>query len=311
MIAYILRRLFGALPILFGVALVTFVIFHVAGGDPILQLAGKHATAEEVSLLRHEYGLDRSMPLQFLHFLKQIVTFDFERSFRTRQEIREMLADGAGVSLSLTLPAFVFSEVLAILIALMAAAFHRKWVDRTIVVASVLGMSVSILAYILFGQYLLAFAFHWFPISGYESGFPERIRYLILPWLILVVVSLGVNVRFFRAVFLEEMNRDYVRTARAKGASPSRTLLLHILRNAMIPILSRLVIEVPFLLMGSLLLENFFGIPGLGNLSVEAINNADWPVLKAVTILGAGLYVAADIVSDLLYAKADPRVVLK
>jgi peptide/nickel transport system permease protein len=310
MIAYLFRRLIYAIPILFGVALVTFVVFHVAGGDPIAQLAGRHATAEDLAELRKSYGFDQPLPVQFLRFLWQIITFDFERSFQNHQTIGSMLASGAGVSLSLTLPAFVVSEFLSIAIGLLAATYHRRWVDRATVFLSLFGMSISVLAYILFGQYFLAFALGWFPVSGYESSIPARLQYLMLPWLILIAVSVGVNVRFFRTVFLEEINRDYVRTVRSKGCSSIR-IVGHVLRNALIPIISRVLIEIPFLLMGSLLIENFFGLPGLGNMAVEAINNADWPVLKAVTILGAILYVVADVISDFLYVLADPRVKLK
>lgn len=311
MISYIIRRALYAIPIIFGVALITFIVFHVAGGDPILQLAGKHATQEEITALRQEYGLDLSLPEQFIRYLKQIVTLDFERSFQTKQTIGKMLADGAGVSLSLALPAALITELLGVILAMFAAALRGKFVDRLLVIATVFGMSVSFLAYILFGQYFLAFKLDLFPISGFEPAFPERIQYLMLPWIIYVLAFVGINVRFFRTVFLEELNKDYVRTAVAKGASQTRVLFVHVLRNAMIPIITRVVIEIPFLFLGSLLLENFFGIPGLGSMAVNAINNADWPVIKAIVFLGAILYIFGNLISDILYAKADPRVVLK
>ncbi len=311
MSAYVARRILYTLPILFGVALITFIIFHVVGGDPILALAGKHATPDELALLRQQYGFDRPLPIQFLRYLVQIVTFDFERSFQTNQTIGRMLADGAFVSLSLALPAFILSLIISVSLSLAAAAARRGILDRAIVVFSVLGMSLSILAYILFGQYFLAFKLGWFPISGYEDGLFERVQYLALPWIILITVSVGYDVRFFRTVFLEEMSKDYVRTALAKGASRFRVLFLHVLRNAMIPIITRVVIYIPFLFQGSLLLEAFFGIPGLGSMTINAYNNADWPVVKATTFLGALLFVVFNLISDLLYAKADPRVVLK
>jgi peptide/nickel transport system permease protein len=311
MTAYTLRRILHAVPILFGVALLTFVVFNVAGGDPVAQLAGKHASAEEIATLRQQYGLDHSLPVQFALYLKEIVTLNFGRSFRTHQTLGTMIRDGAGASLSLAVPAFLFSEILAIALALLAAALRGRWPDRALVVACVLGMSVSALAYILLGQYVLAFRWGWFPISGYEPGFPARIAYLALPWIIWVLLALGADVRFFRTVFLEELRQDYVRTAKAKGLGPGAILFKHVLRNAWLPILTRLVVEIPFLLLGSLLLENFFGIPGLGNMMVEALNNADWPVVKAMTFLGSVLFVGANLISDLLYAKADPRVVLR
>ncbi|HLG19606.1 MAG TPA: ABC transporter permease [Bdellovibrionota bacterium] len=311
MTAYIVRRTLYVIPILLGVALITFIVFHVAGGDPVLQMLGKHATAEEAALYRHEYGFDQPLPLQFLRFLRQIVTLDFERSFQTKQTIGKMLADGAEASLSLAVPAFLMSEILAISIALIAAALRRTILDRLIVVLSVLGMSVSVLAYILLGQYFLAFKFNLFPISGYEPEWSHRFNYLALPWIIWILLAIGSDVRFFRTIFLEELGQDYVRTAHAKGLGPLRVLFSHVLRNAMVPIVTRLVIEIPFLFMGSLLLENFFGIPGLGSMTVDAFNNADWPVVKAITVLGAILYVFGNLFSDILYAKVDPRVVLE
>ncbi len=311
MIAYIIRRTLYVIPILFGVSLITFVVFYLAGGDPIVQLAGKHATAEELAALRVQYGFDRSLFWQFIDYLKQIVTMDFGRSFYTHQTIGRMLADGAGVSLALALPAFLMSETLAIALAMLAAAHRNQLIDRFLVVISVLGMSISALAYILVGQYVLAFKFNWFPISGYEQSFPEAITYLALPWLIWILLATGADVRFFRTVFLEELQQDYVRTAKAKGLSTRSILFKHVLRNAMLPIITRMVVEIPFLFLGSLLLENFFGIPGLGSMMIDAFNNADWPVVKAMTFLGAVLYVMANLLSDLLYAKADPRVVLK
>jgi peptide/nickel transport system permease protein len=311
MTAYILRRVLYAIPILLGVALITFIVFHVAGGDPVVQLAGKHATPQEIAALQHEYGFDRSLPVQFFRFLGQIATFSFERSFQTKQTIGKMLADGAGVSLSLTLVPFLVTVFLSILLALLSAATHRRFLDRFLVITSVLGMSVPFLAYILFGQYILAFHFNLFPISGYESQFPERIHYLLLPWIIYVAVSLGIDTRFFRTVFLEELGKDYVRTATAKGASRTRVLFVHVLRNALVPIITRVVIEIPFLFLGVLLLENFFGIPGLGNMMVDALNNADWPVIKVMVVLGSVLYIVGNLVSDILYAVVDPRVTLE
>ncbi len=310
MIRYAIRRTLYMIPILFGVALITFLLFHVAGGDPILALAGKNASAAEIARLRAQYGFDRPLWQQFIRYLGELATFNFERSFDTHQTVRQMIADGIGVSLALALPAFLMSQVLAIIFALVAAATRGTWIDRTIVVASLLGMSLSILAYILFGQYILAYRLALFPISGFEFSFPDAISYLALPWLIWIALSVGADVRFFRTIFLEELSQDYVRTARAKGAGSIRILFVHVLRNALIPIITRSVVEIPFLLTGSLLLESFFGIPGLGHLMVNAFYNADWPVIKAITFFGAALYVLANLLSDLLYARADPRVIL-
>jgi peptide/nickel transport system permease protein len=307
---YVARRFFTFVPTLLGVALATFAVFHAAGGDPTLELAGRHAGPEELEALRRAYGFDLPLWRQFLRFLGQIATFDFDRSFATGQTVGRMLADGAWVSLALSLPAFLAAELVAVSLGLAAAALRRTWFDRLLVTFSVLGMSVSILAYILFGQYVLAFQWGLFPVSGWEPGF-GAVRYLALPWLIWIAVSVGGDTRFYRTVFLEELGREYVRTARAKGAGTLRILFVHVLRNAAVPLITRTVVVLPFLFTGSLLLENFFGIPGLGNLMVEAFQNADWPVVKGVTVVGALLFMLFQLISDLLCARFDPRVALE
>ena len=320
MLSFIIRRLLYAIPIIIGVALITFFLFHVAGGDPAIQLLGKHATIEEIERIRHEYGLDQPLHKQFFQYLWQMLTLNFERSFQTKQTIGTMLSDGALVSLALTLPAFLMSALISITLAMLSALWRKSFLDRSIVVLSVIGMSISALAFILFGQYFIAFKMgdyfaqyniEWLPISGFEFGFPDAMYYLALPWIIWITVGVGADVRFFRTVFLEELNQDYARTAFAKGASTMRVLFVHVLRNALLPIITRMVISIPFLFLGSLLLENFFGIPGLGNLTVNAFNNADWPVIKAVTFMGSALYIFGNLISDILYAVADPRVTLE
>ncbi|HMQ10411.1 MAG TPA: ABC transporter permease [Oligoflexia bacterium] len=302
---YFIRRLLQTIPIVFGVALITFTLFHFVGGDPIIQLLGPHATASEIARLREQYGLNDPIYVQFFRYLKEIVTLDFGRSFQSHQVISSMIKDGALISLSLTLPAFFMSLIVAIAFSMLSAFYRDTWLDRALVIFSIAGMSISILAFILFGQYILAFQMNLFPVSGYEPG---QIQYLLLPWLIWIIVSSGADVRFFRTVFLEELSKDYIRTAYYKGASTARVLIKHALPNAMLPIITRVVINIPFLFLGSLLLENFFSIPGLGSMTVDAFNNADWPVIKAMTVLGSLLYIAGNILSDLLYAKVDPRV---
>jgi peptide/nickel transport system permease protein len=236
-----------------------------------------------------------------------LVRLDFGRSWETKQRISQMILEGLGPSLSLALPAFILATLVSLIMALVAALYRNRWPDRLLVVLSVCGMSLSILAFIIAAQYLFAFKGGWFPISGWDPGV-TGIPFLVLPVLIWVVSSLGSSVRFYRAVFTEEIQREYVITARAKGLSWPRVLVRHVLPNAMIPILTLLVMELPMLFTGSLLLENFFGIPGLGNMSVNAINASDLPVIKAMTFIGAALYLGANIMGDLLYAWFDPRV---
>jgi peptide/nickel transport system permease protein len=219
-----------------------------------------------------------------------------------------MISRGIGPTLSLTVPALLLSTGIAVALSLIVAALRGKVIDRVIVVAAVLGMSISFLAYIIVGQYFLCYKAGLFPVHGYESGILVRWQYLMLPILTQVVVSLGYDVRFFRSVMLEEVNRDYVRTAYAKGLSPPRVLFRHVLRNAMIPIITRVMVALPFLLTGSLLLENFFGIPGLGSMLVEAFSNSDVVVIKAYTVYLSLLYLAGNVLTDVLYSLVDPSI---
>jgi peptide/nickel transport system permease protein len=169
-------------------------------------------------------------------------------------------------------------------------------------------MSITALAYILFGQYFFGFKLGWFPISGFENGWPERLQYVAMPAMIWVLVGLGADVRFYRTAFLDETGHDYVRTARAKGLSEAPIFFKHVLMNSLIPIITYVVIEIPFLITGSFLLESFFGIPGLGSITIDAINNSDFPMLKAMTTLEAMLFILGNLASDILYTWVDPRV---
>ena len=308
--SYVVRRLCYAVPVLLGVTLITFLLFHVAGGDPARSMAGRNATAEKLAEVRHEYGLDDPLPMQYLRFLGEVVTFDFGRSFNNKQKVTSLILEGAGPSLALALPAFLFASFLAIGLGLFCAYYRGSVADVVTRTVSVAGMSVSSLAYVILGQYLLGFQWRLFPVYGFEWSLSGMV-FLILPALIWVLLSVGTDVRFFRAVMLEEMRSDYVRTAAAKGLSTRRILYHHVLRNSMIPIITRLVIVIPFLFMGSLLLETFFGIPGLGALTVNAIHTNDWPVVKAMVVIGAVLYIVGVLISDVLYALVDPRVRLR
>jgi peptide/nickel transport system permease protein len=322
MLAYIIRRTLYVIPVVFGVALITFTLFNVVGWDAASQMLGKHASKEEIANLQKELGLAGPKWLNFeaartqgwthvfdsqwFFYCKQIVTFDFGRSFASNQKISTLMFNGMLPSLVLAVPIFVIEIVLSVAIALLAAYYRNTWFDRGIVVLCVVGLSVSYLVYILVGQYVLAYRMQLFPIWGFES-----VRYLILPALIGVVSGLGAEVRFFRTVMLDEMYQDYVRTAFAKGATQRTVLFKHVLKNAMIPVLTNVILTIPFLYTGNLLLETFFGIPGLGYLAVEAINSTDYPVIKATVMIGSILYVFASLITDICYALVDPRIKLR
>ncbi len=311
MFAYIVRRVIYTVPILFGIALITFLLFNVAGGDPVLIMLGKHADARSIMELREQLGLNRPMYAQFFDTLTQMFTFDFGRSYSTKQVILDMMGSAAVVSLTLTVPAFIILMLLSISISLLVAYYRGSWIDKSIVCLCVMGISVPALSYILFGQNTLAYQWDWFPISGYSREFPEMYSYLALPILIWVGVSLGSELRFNRTVMLDEINQDYVRTARAKGLSEQVIMFKHVLKNAMIPVITRVVITIPYLILGSLLLENFFGIPGMGSMLIDALQTSDFPVVRAWVMVVSILYVVFNLLTDILYTVVDPRIAFR
>jgi peptide/nickel transport system permease protein len=321
MIAYLVRRaLFGAATIV-GVLLLLFVLFFlVATPDDIARKAlGEKALPDALAQWKTSHGYDKPRlwnpehPADTMlaeHF-RRMLTFDFGRSDADDTPIRDRLRTGIGPSLSLTVPLFVLGVGIALALALLSALLRDTYLDRTVQVLSVVIMSVSILLYIVGGQYLLGKVLRWFPISGFDPSPVVIARFLALPVLIGVIAHLGQDVRFYRTLFLEERGRDYVRTAVAKGCGPARTMRRHVLRNALIPILTDVVIEIPFLFTGSILLESFFGIPGLGTITVDAINGNDFATLRVMVYIGSLLFILGQIATDIGYTVVDPRVRLE
>lgn len=309
MLTYILRRLLGMIPIILGVALVVFILFSVVGEDPVRVALGRHATPQAIADLRHKWGLDKSLVMQFFDFLKQIITFDYGTSFNTGDSLSAMFKAGAMVSLSLTVFPYFFGTFTNIFIGMLVAYYRGSWFDRFSTVLFVAGMSISYMVYIIAFQYLLAYEFDLFPISGYAPG-AEGVEFLILPWIIIMVTGAGPDIRMFRTVFLDETKQDYVRTAFSKGATERSVMFKHILKNAMIPILTYTVIGIPFLILGAFLMERFFSIPGLGDMMINGINTGDFPIIKGLTVLIAISYAFFNLLTDILYAWVDPRVKL-
>jgi peptide/nickel transport system permease protein len=309
MIAYIIRRLLYTIPIVLGVLLLTFVLFTLVGGDISLELAGKGATAETINEIREEYGLNKPLFLswdsQFIDHFKNALTFDFGRA-RDREPVIDKIIRGAGPSLSLTVPMFVGTLTISISLSLVVAFLRGTKFDTIIIVICIAGMSIPYLSFILFGQYFLAYKWGLFPV--FFSPDLSVVEYVALPALIGIAAGLGGNLRFYRTVMLDEMRSDYVRTAYAKGLSTRVVLFKHVLKNAMIPIITQVVLAIPFLFLGSLLLERFFGIPGIGYLMVEAIGSRDYFVINAMTFISAILYVVFNVITDICYAFVDPRV---
>lgn len=298
------------IPILFGVTLLLFVLFNVFGGDPAQRYAGKYATAAQIQVVKAELGLDRPLPQQYLFFLKQIGTMDFGRSWASRQQIKTIIDDGIGATLCVMVPPFIASLLFSIGLALIAARFRGRLFDKAIVVSCLAFMSISSLVYVLFLQYYFGYSLGIFPISGWDESWTGRWQYLFLPWIIIFVLSLGSDILVYRTAILDEVFQDYVRTAKAKGVTGPSIYLKHILKNAMIPIITLVVLTLPFLLTGSVVVEAFFGIPGLGGTLVKALNDSDFPVIKAMTVITTILYMVFNLLSDLLYAAVDPRIKL-
>jgi peptide/nickel transport system permease protein len=312
-LAYAVRRLAYSFLVVQGVLGLLFALFFVYA-EPIdiaRRAVGEKAPPEVLARWVTEHGYDRPMPVQLRDHYWKMLTFDFGRSDRDDAPIAKRLREGAGPSLSFTLPAFVLSLVLGVGISLFVAYFRETAIDRLGVVLAVLMMSVSILLYIIGGQFLFGKLLSWFPISGFDPD-PGMIgRFLAMPIAIYALAGLGGEVRFNRTLFIEETSRDYVRTARAKGCGDAQVMVRHVLRNALIPILTHVVTAIPFLFTGSLLIESFFGIPGLGSVTVDAIEGNDFATLRVMVYIGALLFTVFQIVTDFAYTLADPRVRLE
>ncbi len=325
MIAYLIRRMLYAIPILIGVNLLTFTLFFVVNTPDDMarmQLGMKRVTPEAIEKWKQQHGYDK--PLLFnaaaqgsdkisntIFFEKSARMFvgDFGYSDDGRNIAREIQTRMLP-SLAIALPTFIIGLLIYITFALLMTLFRATALDTAGVALCVFLMSVSGLFYIIGGQFLVSKLWHWVPISGYVGGM-DSIKFLLLPVLIGVLSSVGASSRWYRTIFLEEIGKDYVRTARAKGLSELRMLFRHVLKNAMIPILTGVVVVIPLLFMGSLLTESFFAIPGLGSYTIDAINAQDFGVVRAMVFLGSVLYIVGLILTDISYTLVDPRVRLQ
>ena len=314
MLRYAIKRLLELIPTTFGILVLTFLLFHVVGGAPAEVILGKNATKESIAAFNHKYGYDRPLLVnftddrpvwdsQFLNFVGNLAKGNLGISTEYDEPVADILKRGVGPSLSLTVPILIVGTLVALSLALLCAAFRGRCMDKAVLVLSTVLMSVNYVVWVLAGQFILAYKLKLFPLWGYANA-----AYLVLPVVIGVFSSLGVDVRFFRTAILDEIYKPYVRTARAKGLSDAAVLVKHVLRNSLIPIVTYISLSIPYLFTGSLMLESFFGIPGLGNVSLNAIHSADMAVVRAVVVLGALLYQGVNLVTDLAYAWLDPRV---
>jgi peptide/nickel transport system permease protein len=312
MIAYIVRRLWQMLPTLLGVILLVFFLFNWVGGDPAYILAGKMSSQEQIANIRTQLGIDQPYYVQLWIFIKQILTFNFGHSWSTGEAVSSIIGSRLGPSLTVLIPLTIIETLIAIALALVIAFRRGSLTDRAVMIACTVGMSVSILVYIIVGQYVFAYQLSLFPVQGWGNSFAENLfRYSALPILIALAVGVAPNLRLVRTFILDEVNQDYVRTARAKGLSEARVKWVHVLRNAAIPIITHVMSNLPALLIGAFLIERFFSIPGIGREVILAVERSDFPVIKAITVYVAAATMAFNLLADLMYQAVDPRVQLK
>lgn len=312
MLSYIIRRVLQMIPTLFGVMLLLFVLFNGVGGDPSYILAGKSFSEETLANIRAQLGLDQPLYMQFLLFVQQVLTLDFGTSWATQQPVSQLLASRVWPSVTISGSILLIGTVFAVLISAVVAYYRGSVLDRGVTMVCTIAMSVSSLIYIIYGQFFLAHKLQLFPIFGWSDSFLVNITsFLLLPLLLGVVVGLAGDIRFMRSCLVDEMNHDYVRTARAKGLSETKIMLKHVMRNAMIPVVTALMSGLPFLITGAIVMERFFGIPGMGNEIVLAVERSDFPVMKAITIYIALGVMVFNLLGDIVYKLIDPRVQLK
>jgi len=285
------------------------------GPDKTYDLLGRNPTIEEINEIRHQLGYDQPFFVRYFEYIKEVLLFDFGYSDSTGERVTSILAKTIPVSIALQLPGFILGNVLGILLALFAAMHRSTWLDKLIMSSSVVGMSISYLIVIIATQLIFcsSYGLNLFPVYGWEvNSLSDYLYYITVPTISSVFVALGYNTRFYRAVIVEETTRDHVRTAKAFGHSASTILFKHVLRNSLIPIVTRIVFSIPFVVVGgALLLESYFGIPGVGLTAYDAITTGDLPVLKAIIVLTTLMFILVVSLVDILYRVVDPRISLK
>ena len=309
---YALRKIAQGLLLILGVTLISFILMVWFGPDQTYTLIGKNATAEQIEEVRRQLGYDQPFARRYANYLAELFTLDLGASNASGEQVGSILKRTIPITLALMIPGFVLGNLLGIALGLKAAQHRGKWGDRLITGLSVTGMSISFLVIIIVFQVLLStpYGLNLFPVRGWQVVDPgSYLRYVTVPTLSLIFVTLGYNTRFYRAVFVEESGKDHIRTARAYGASTTTILWKHILKNSLVPIITRIMFSIPLVVIsGSLLIESYFGIPGVGKVTFDAITSGDQPVLKAVVGLTAVAFVLIQVLTDFIYKLVDPRI---
>lgn len=307
----VLKLVHGLLLIL-GVTFISFALMVWFGPDQTYTLIGKNATPEQISEIRHQLGYDQPLLQRYFQYLHDLATFNLGTSNSSGEKVSEILVRTVPVSLALMIPGFVLGNLLGIAFGLVAARYRGRWQDRLISGVSVGGMSISFLVVIIAFQVILStpYGLDLFPVRGWQvDSLASYLQYVTVPTLALIFITLGYNTRFYRAIFVEELGKEHIQTARAFGATETVILWKHVLKNSMVPIVTRVMFSIPLVVIsGSLLIESYFGIPGIGLMTFEAITSGDQPVLKAVVGLTAVAFVFIQVVTEMLYRVLDPRL---
>jgi len=309
---YALRKLVHGGLLILGVTLISFFLMVWYGPDQTYTLIGKNATVDQIAQVREQLGYDQPFIQRYGRYLADLFTLNLGSSNASGEQVSSILKRTVSVTLALMIPGFILGNLLGIALGLLATYKKGHWVDRTITGLSVTGMSISFLVVIILLQILLCtpYGLNLFPVRGWQvTGLASYLQYVTVPTLSLIFITLGYNTRFYRAVFVEEAGKDHIRTAKAFGASPTVLLWRHVLKNSLVPIITRFMFSIPLIVIsGSLLIESYFGIPGVGKVTFDAITSGDQPVLKAIVGLTAVAFILVQVITDLVYKRVDPRI---
>jgi peptide/nickel transport system permease protein len=309
---FALRKLAHGGLLILGVTLISFSLMVWFGPDQTYSLVGKNASAEQIAEIREQLGYDQPFLERYVSYLADLFTLNLGSSNSSGEAVSKILKKTIPVTLQLMVPGFILGNLLGIALGLLATYRKGRWVDRLINGFSVTSMSISFLVAIIFLQVFLCtpYGLNLFPVRGWQvTGLSSYLLYVTVPTLSLVFITVGYNTRFYRAVFVEEAGKDHIRTARAFGASPTSILWCHVLKNSLVPIITRFMFSIPLIVVsGSLLIESYFGIPGIGKVTFDAITNGDQPVLKAVVGLTAVAFIFIQVLTDMIYKLIDPRI---